>query len=128
MHCASRAVDRCSKAVALPSMPYRIRITEVAAQQLRAFAAHDRRIIESAITARLTEQPAMPTRSIRQLRPNPLAEFELRVQRFRVLYNVGGKNEDVVLLLIGVNVGNKLIVEGEEFHGHRSDPPQSAAE
>jgi mRNA-degrading endonuclease RelE of RelBE toxin-antitoxin system len=109
-------------------MPYRIRITEVAAQQLRAFAAHDRRIIESAITARLTEQPAMPTRSIRQLRPNPLAEFELRVQRFRVLYNVGGKNEDVVLLLIGVNVGNKLIVEGEEFHGHRSDPPQSAAE
>jgi hypothetical protein len=36
--------------------------------------------------------------------------------------------EDDLLLLIGVKVGNKLIVEEEEFHGHRSDPPQSASE
>jgi mRNA-degrading endonuclease RelE of RelBE toxin-antitoxin system len=121
-------VDRRAKDMALLRMPYRITITEVAAPQLRAFTAHDRRIIESAITARLTDQPAMPTRSIRQLRPNPLAGFELRVQHFRVLYNVESETEDVLLLLIGVKVGNKLIVEGEEFHGHRSDPPQSASE
>jgi mRNA-degrading endonuclease RelE of RelBE toxin-antitoxin system len=114
--------------VASVRMPYRISITEVAAQQLRAVAARDRRIVESAISARLTEQPATPTRPIRKLRSNPFAEFELRVQHFRVLYNVDNAVEDVVVLLIGIKAGNRLIVGGEEFHGHRSDPPQSAAE
>jgi mRNA-degrading endonuclease RelE of RelBE toxin-antitoxin system len=114
--------------VASVRIPYRISITEVAALQLRAVAARDRRIVESAISARLTEQPATPTRSIRRLRSNPFAEFELRVQHFRVLYNVESETEDVVVLLIGVKTGNRLIVGGKEFHGHRSDPPQSAAE
>ena len=51
------------------------------------------------------------------LRPNPLAAFELRAADLRVLYNVEG--DQVVLLVVGRKVGNKLIVEGEEFHGHQ---------
>jgi hypothetical protein len=37
-----------------------------------------------------------------------------------VLYNVEGN--EVVILIVGRKVGNKLIVEGEEFHGHQDDP------
>jgi len=109
-------------------MPYQISITDVAATQLRAMTAHDRRIIESAIAARLTDQPTTVTKCIRKLRPNPLAEFELRIQRFRVLYNVDVETDEIVLLIVGIKLGNKLIVEGTEFHGHRSDPPQPSAE
>ena len=90
--------------------------------------AHDRRIIESAIAARLPHQPTKVTKCIRKLRPNSLAEFELRIQRFRVLYNVIAETAEVVLLIVGIKLGNKLIVEGTEFHGHRSDPPQPSAE
>lgn len=63
-------------------------------------------------------------RAIKRLRPNPLAEYELRVGDLRVLYNVEGS--DVVLLVVGRKAGNKLIVEGEEFHGHQDDPAEPA--
>ncbi|MBM4011795.1 MAG: hypothetical protein FJ286_10495 [Planctomycetes bacterium] len=68
------------------------------------------------------------TKAVRRLRPNPCAEYELRVGRIRVLYNVAVERSEVILLLIGVKSGNQLIVEGEECHGHRSDFRQSPAE
>jgi len=56
--------------------------------------------------------------------PQPLAEFELRVRNLRVLYNGEKESLEVILLIVGRKVGNKLIVGGEEFHGHRSNPPE----
>ncbi|MFM7131028.1 MAG: hypothetical protein ACKO0V_16895 [bacterium] len=91
-------------------------------------SVRDRKIVESAILARLVEQPTVESNAILKLRPNPLAQYELRVQRFRVLYNVDIMNTEVILLLVGIKDGNRLIVEGEEFHGHRSDSGQSSSE
>ncbi len=51
-----------------------------------------------------------------------LPEFEPRVGDLLVLYNV--EAEEVVLLLVGRKLGNKLIVEGEEFHGHQDNPAE----
>jgi len=103
-------------------MAFQITITAVAESQLRSLPARDQRVLEAAIPARLTQQPATPTRAIKRLRPNPFAEFELRIGDLRVLYNVVG--DEVTLLVIGRKVGNKLIVEGEDFHGHRGDPAE----
>ena len=44
----------------------------------------------------------------------------MRAGNLRVLYNVD--NNEVIVLLVGRKVGNKLIVEGEEFHGLQDDP------
>lgn len=101
-------------------MPYKITLTEDGERQLRALPAHERRILETAILARLEHQPETPTKAIKRLRPNPLADFELRVGDLRALYTVEG--DEVVILLVGRKVGNKLIVEGEEFHGHQDHP------
>lgn len=98
-------------------MPYRITITEDGERQLRALPARDQRILEAAILSRLEQLPTTPTKSIKRLRPNPLAEFELRAGDWRALYNVEG--DEVVVLIVGRKVGNKLLVEGEEFHGHQ---------
>ena len=103
-------------------MAFQISITEIAESHLRALPARDQRALEASIQAKLAHQPTTPTKAIRRLRPNPLAEFELRVGDLRVLYNV--VDQEVVLLVIGRKVGNKLIVAGEEFHGHRDDPAQ----
>ena len=103
-------------------MPFKITITEDAERQLKSLPVRQQRILEAAILARLTGQPATPTRAIKRLRPNPFAEFELRVGDLRALYNVEG--EEVVILIVGRKVGNKLIVEGEEFHGHQDDSPK----
>jgi mRNA-degrading endonuclease RelE of RelBE toxin-antitoxin system len=103
-------------------MAYQITITSEAESQLRALPARDQRVIETTILARLTNNPKKPTRAIKRLRPNPLAEFELRAGDLRVLYNVEGA--EVVLLVIGRKTGNKLIVKGQEFHGHQNDSTQ----
>src|SRR5712692_5507290 len=98
-------------------MPYKITITEDADRQFRALPVREQRILEAAISSRLQDQPMTPTKAIKRLRPNPLAEFELRAGYLRALYNVEG--EEVVVLVVGRKVGNKLIVEGEEVHGHQ---------
>jgi mRNA-degrading endonuclease RelE of RelBE toxin-antitoxin system len=99
-------------------MPFSITITDDAERQLRSLPVRDLRILEAAVLSRLEHQPTTPAKAIKRLRPNPLAEFELRAGDLRALYNVEGN--EVVLLIIGRKVGNKLIVEGEEFHGHLS--------
>lgn len=101
-------------------MAFRITITEDADRQFRSLPVRDQRNLEAAIQSRLLHQPTTPTKAIKRLRPNALAEFELRVGDLRVLYNVEG--EEVVILVVGQKIGNKLIVEGEEFHGHQDHP------
>jgi mRNA-degrading endonuclease RelE of RelBE toxin-antitoxin system len=101
-------------------MPFRISITEDADRQFRALPVRDQRILEAAILSRLQHQPTISTKAIKRLRPNPLAELELRAGDLRVLYNV--EEDEVVVLIVGRKVGNTLIVEGEEFHGHQDDP------
>lgn len=101
-------------------MPHRISITHDADRQLSALPIRKRRILEAAIQSRLPESPTTPTKAVKRLRPNPFAQFELRARDFRALYNVEG--EEIVILLVGQKVGNKLIVEGEEFHGHQNPP------
>jgi mRNA interferase RelE/StbE len=103
-------------------MPFNITITEDAERQLRGLEARAQRIVEDAVFAKLTNDPTTATRSVKRLRPNPFAEFELRVGTWRVLYNV--EEATVVVLLVGRKDGNKLIVEGVEFHGHQDHPPE----
>lgn len=104
-------------------MAFKLTITDDADSQLRALPAREQRILESAIVARLRDRPATPTGAIKRLRPNAVAELELRVGDLRVLYDV--VDEEVVLLLVGRKVGNLLIVDGEEFHEHQGDPTES---
>lgn len=102
------------------TMPFKITITAEADRQFRSLPAREQRILEAAILARLEQQPTTLTKAVKRLRPNPLAEFELRAGDLRALYNVEG--DEVIILIIGQKVGNKLIVEGEEFHGHQDHP------
>src|SRR5437868_14520894 len=105
-------------------MPFKITITEDADRQFRALPVRDQRVLEAAIQSRLQHQPTTPTRAIKRLRPNPLAEFELRAGDLRALYNVEG--DEVVILIVGRKVGNKLIVDGEEFRGDQDDAVEQA--
>jgi hypothetical protein len=101
-------------------MAFKITIMEGADRQLRSLLVCEQRILEATILSRLPHQLTTPTKAIRRLGPNPLAEFELSARDLRALYNVDA--DEVVIILVGRIVGNKLIVEGEEFHGHQ-DPP-----
>jgi mRNA-degrading endonuclease RelE of RelBE toxin-antitoxin system len=103
-------------------MSFNVSITEDADRQFRSLSVREQRMLEAAIVSRLQHEPTKPTKAIKRLRPNPLAEFELRAGNLRVLYNVEG--DEVVLLIVGRKAGDALIVEGEEFHGHQDDSAQ----
>src|SRR5262245_33000833 len=103
-------------------MPFKITITEDAERQLGSLPVRQQRILEAAIQSRLAHEPTKATKAIKRLRPNLFADFELRAGDLRALYNV--EEGEVVILLVGRKVGNKLIVEGEEFHGHQDHPPE----
>ena len=77
-------------------MGYRITISREAEDQLKALQVREQRILEAAVLARLRAQP---TRAIKRSRPNPLAEFELRVDDLRILYNVDSNSRRTIFAL-----------------------------
>jgi mRNA-degrading endonuclease RelE of RelBE toxin-antitoxin system len=103
-------------------MAFRITITDIADEHMQALSARERKVLKAAIGSRLVNQPTTPSKAVKKLRLNSFAQYELRVGDLRALYNVEG--EEVVLLAVGHKVGNKLIVAGEEFHGHKDNPPE----
>jgi len=54
------------------------------------------------------------TRNRFRMRPNDVAEWELRIGRYRVLYNVEEDDVRIVSIeAIGLKVGNLLFVRGK---------------
>lgn len=100
-------------------MRFQIDMTASAEAQLHSLPVREQRIIFDAVMARLERTPTTQTRAVKQLRPNTFAEFELRVGDWRVLYNV--EAAAVLVVAIGRKDGNKLFVDGVEFHDHQDD-------
>ena len=67
------------------------------------------------MTTHLRDDDAMTeTRNrFRLRRPSPVAEFELRVEDWRVFYRVVG--DEVQVVMIGRKPRNVLIVDGKRF-------------
>ena len=70
----------------------------------------------NAMAARLQHQPAIAQGSVKVLRqPNVLAvSYELRVQPWRVFYNIDDDAREVWIEAIGYKVREKLLIEGQE--------------
>jgi mRNA-degrading endonuclease RelE of RelBE toxin-antitoxin system len=67
----------------------------------------------------LAEDPKVATRNLKTLRPNAVAQRELRVLgRRRVLFNVDDTRREVTVVLAGEKQGNTLIVQGKRFTAH----------
>jgi len=94
---------------------FEIRFSEDAERHLKGLSARVQRIVVGAIEEQLAHQPTVPTRNRKQLRANLLATWELRVQEFRVLYNVDQDVVTVFVVAIAVKEGNTFVIEGEEY-------------
>jgi mRNA-degrading endonuclease RelE of RelBE toxin-antitoxin system len=79
-------------------------------------SARDRGILLEAIEEHLMHQPDVATRHRKLLRENPLADWELRVGQYRVLYDLEADEKVVMILAIGVKFHNVLWIEGKENH------------
>ncbi len=93
---------------------YEIEFTPEALDDLKALKKNEQSIILDAIETQLRYEPTKETRNRKQLRPNEVAEWELRVGKFRVFYNVYEEVQIVSIEAVGFKVGNLLFIRGKK--------------
>jgi mRNA-degrading endonuclease RelE of RelBE toxin-antitoxin system len=101
--------------------PFQIYISESAEADLAWLSAYARRIILDGIEVHLRHEPTAGTRRIKPMRPNPVAGWELRLGDYRVMYDVDESNRAVSVQVVGEKQGNRLLVQGKEYHEHESN-------
>jgi mRNA-degrading endonuclease RelE of RelBE toxin-antitoxin system len=94
---------------------YVVEFTENAIEDLRCLRKNEQGIIVDEIEKQLFHEPLTETRNRKPLRPNDLSQWELRVDRFRVFYDVTVKDAMVIVKAVGWKDHNKLFIHGKEF-------------
>ena len=97
-------------------MRFDIVFTPEALEDLRLFKKGERTRIIEALEEQLSHEPNNETRNRKRLRPNQTAEWELRVDRFRVFYDIEELAHLVKVEAVGYKRGSRLFVHGEEYH------------
>ena len=97
-------------------MRFDIGFTQSASDHMRAFRKVDQTLIFIAIEDQLRHGATTETRNRKRLSENELADWELRVEDFRVFYDVldEGGVQSVKVKAVGHKVHNKLFVGQKE--------------
>jgi len=103
-------------------MAWKVEIKEEALSHLAWFGQKTgRKVLQHAIEI-LEQNPLAETKNMKSLRPNPVAQRELRLfGKYRVLFSVEAKTKRVTIILVGEKRGNRLIVSGREFSEHHEN-------
>ena len=94
---------------------YEVKITHDAMEDLERLKKLQRQAALRGIELQLAYEPTLETRNRKRLRPNTLANWELRVGNLRVFYNVEKDAALVWIVAVGVKVGSQLYIRNEEF-------------
>src|SRR2546430_16094266 len=96
-------------------MRFDIAFTPEALEDLQLFRKGERTRIIEAIEEQLSHEPNHETRNRKRLRPNQMAEWVLRVDRFRVFYDIEESAHLVKVEAVGYKRGGRLFSprEGE---------------
>jgi mRNA-degrading endonuclease RelE of RelBE toxin-antitoxin system len=94
---------------------YEIVYTLEAIGDLKAFRKSEQQLIVDQIAEQLSNEPRRETRNRKQLRPNNVSAFELRITKFRVFYDVDDDRKLVKIGAIGHKEGSRLFVRGKEY-------------
>lgn len=94
---------------------YEIKFTPQALNQLKTFRTYEQKQILEAIETSLKQQADVITRNRKILRLNPLAKWELRIDKFRVFYDLNSEELTVKIKAIGYKQGNTLYINKEKY-------------
>ncbi len=94
---------------------YKVEFTERAAGQLGQFAKSARNVILDSVRSQLIHQPNVETRNRKLLRESDLADWELKVRKYRVFYDLDQNQKIVRIVAVGYKEHNNLYIEGKKF-------------
>lgn len=92
---------------------YEIEFAPGAREDLKTLRKVEQVEVLTAIETQLRHEPTVETRNRKRLEPNEVAEWELRIGRFRVFYDVEEQVKVVRIEAIGFKAGNELFIRGE---------------
>jgi mRNA-degrading endonuclease RelE of RelBE toxin-antitoxin system len=95
-------------------LPYRVVWYPDTHAHLCALTARQRSIVFDEVEEQLTHEPTTETRNRKEMRPNPLALWELRIGDLRVYYDVTEEPQTVTVVAVGIKTGNRVFIGGEE--------------
>ena len=90
-------------------------ITASARDDIRFFKVFEQRRILDAIEQRVPYEPVTPTQHRKMLRPNNLAQWALRIGRYRIFYDVEDDPVIVRIKAVGWKERNRLFIRGKEY-------------
>ena len=92
---------------------YEIEYTLEALKDLKSFRKFEQEHILDEIDAQLQYEPNVETQNRKWLRPNNISDWELRIGKYRVLYDIEEQEQIVAIQAIGFKIGNELYIRGE---------------
>ena len=95
-------------------MPYRIEYTREAIGPLRQLTARLRSTVLDTVDDQLTHEPVRETRNRKEMLPNDVASWELRIGDVRVYYDVLEDAQTVRVAAVGIKRGNRVFIGGIE--------------
>ncbi|GAB4503736.1 MAG: hypothetical protein Fur0043_07280 [Anaerolineales bacterium] len=93
---------------------YEIRYTSEAMADLAALRKFDSETILDQIDAYLKYEPNIETRNRKRLSPNEVADWELRLGRYRVFYDIEEDVTTVAVQAVGIKIGSQLYIRNEK--------------
>ena len=91
---------------------YRITFTPSANEDLSWFRKSEQRIVVAGTKEQLADEPMTVTLNRKPLRPNPIATWGIRLEEYRVFYDVDVDTRVVTVRAIGYKDHNDLFVRG----------------
>jgi mRNA-degrading endonuclease RelE of RelBE toxin-antitoxin system len=95
---------------------YTILFSPDAEGDLKALRKFEQKQVLEGVKDQLRYEPTVETRNRKQLDPNELAGWEVRLGRFRVFYNMDAQSLMVHVEAIGVKVGSILLIRGRRVN------------
>ncbi|MEQ8957731.1 MAG: type II toxin-antitoxin system RelE/ParE family toxin [Coleofasciculus sp. C2-GNP5-27] len=97
-------------------MKFEINFTPTAANHIRAYRKFAQKIILDSIEAQLSDEPTLETRNRKRLGENELSDWELRVDNYRVFYDVVIEDDSRIVQIkaVGHKEHNTLYIGGKE--------------
>lgn len=93
-------------------MKFDVKLVESADKDLDHYKAYEQQFIIKSVYKFLEVDANIETRKRKQLRPNPIAPWELRIGKYRVFYEI--KEERLArVLAIGHKEHNELFIRGQ---------------
>jgi mRNA-degrading endonuclease RelE of RelBE toxin-antitoxin system len=99
-------------------MAFQVEFTRTAADHVRGFRKFEQQIILGGIEDQLRHQPTVETRNRKRLSANELSDWELRIDQFRVFYDVVVEADAQVVKVkaVGHKEHNTLYLGDEEVN------------